>query len=248
MSSSTTTTYLLENGEVQVAAEEVISEEVVTDDPVVVLETTGEHAVDLSKRLMENLSSSSNYHMEQVISTSTPMIDLSPPSTKIPALDIPVTTCTCMMSLDSNVSQFTNDNLLTTLANSHFNTETSNSNSACNTGIALSVDQLIENSLTAISSQKCSKGDLATNIIHQMLTPTSDKMVIGQGEGVIIDSVSGPDVTVESEVVISEPMIVSEAGGTSVEEPMVILYNKEEPQNEEVCGVVFEESNNETTH
>ena len=36
------TTYLLENGEVQVGAEEVISEEIVTDEPVLVLDTTGE--------------------------------------------------------------------------------------------------------------------------------------------------------------------------------------------------------------
>ncbi len=40
--SVSSTTYLLENGEVQVGAEEVISEEVVTDEPVLVLDTTGE--------------------------------------------------------------------------------------------------------------------------------------------------------------------------------------------------------------
>ncbi len=252
--SSTTTTYLLENGEVQVGTEEVVSEEVVTDDPVVVMETTVEqHVNDISKQLIENLTSSSNYHNEQIISTSSSLLEFSVQSlAKVPTtLDVPATsTTTCSMDLDSNV------NLLSTLADSTFDTETSDnnnntcsSNSTCNMGAAMSVDQLIKTSLSVINSQECSEGDfsVSADIVHQMYTPTSNKVVLDQG-GVVIDEVSGSDI-IESEVVISEPMMVTAETGHSDGEQMAIIYNEDVPiDNEDVChlAVVYEESTNDT--
>lgn len=85
---SSATTYLLENGEVQVGAEEVISEEVVTDEPVLVLEPSS---------LSSGPSTTTYHHTDQqqqppVVmmppSRQDPINDnISPPSMKIPALD-----------------------------------------------------------------------------------------------------------------------------------------------------------------
>ena len=232
---STSAPYLLESGDVQVGAEEVVSEEVVTDEPVVVLESTGEQ-VDLSKNIVDGLQtlsskSSCNLHEKEIIhSSSSSTTEL--PLAKIPALDLAVTNS--VMSLDSSGGHFSDVNLLTTLANSHFVTETSNSDNSSHIPlITSSVEQLIQTSLSAVASSS-PESDLAiatSNIADQVLVPTStDRMTVNQGgmvevEATHVNESTCSNVAVESEVVIDEPMILNivSEGGVNMEEEVVTL-------------------------
>lgn len=90
---SSTTTYLLENGEVQVGAEEVVSEEVVTDEPVLVLEPTGGD------------SHNATYRTDQPMVVLPTVDQLAPSPMKIPALDIPVTIPTEVMHVDHPIDK-----------------------------------------------------------------------------------------------------------------------------------------------
>ena len=110
-----TATYLLENGEVHVAAEEIVSEEVVTDEPVVVLETTVDHMK------CDPFPPTSSYHGNVSVSNSS---SIDPPPTKISAFE--------QTNITTNVDT---THMLTTLAESHFIAETTPT--TVNTGVLL---------------------------------------------------------------------------------------------------------------
>ena len=240
--SSATTTYLLENGEVQVGAEEVISEEVVTDDPVVVLESTDPQVVQPTDHILsdiENLTSS-GFEKERVATTivsSSSLMELSPPPPKVPAMDTPGSIAASVSLDSSKITQLSEASILTTHASSHFSTETT-SDSKISLTSPSSNSQFIDNSLKEISPSKSpSKADLlvANDIIEQMLAPpSSDKLVVDQGGVVEIDE---PSVTMDSEVVISEPTIVNvlttDSCGEGLDEPVVLLLKEDNLSCEE---------------